>query len=116
MPVQSADRCGSDFRRLTGTIASGSARVRDEVAVLPSGETTTIQTLACGGVAADSAQAGNTVVVTLVDDIDVSPGDMLVAPRARPQLADQFAAHLVWTSRDRLLPGRSYLIKINCNT
>jgi bifunctional enzyme CysN/CysC len=116
MPVQSADRCGSDFRRLTGTIASGSARVRDELAVLPSGETTRIQTLACGGVAVDSAQAGNAVVVTLADDIDASPGDMLVAPRARPQLANQFAAHLVWTSRDRLLPGRSYLIKINCNT
>ena len=38
---------------------------------------------------------------------------MLVAVRDRPQVADQFAAHLVWMSNDKLLPGRSYLMKIN---
>jgi bifunctional enzyme CysN/CysC len=51
--------------------------------------------------------------VTLADEVDVARGDMLAASRERPQVADQFAAHLVWMSADRLLPERSYLMKIN---
>ncbi len=114
--VQSVNRSGSHVPRLTAKIASGSARAGDAVAVLPSGKTTTIQALACGAAAVPSAHAGSAVVATLADDIHVSPGDMLVAPRARAQVADQFAAHVVWMSQNRLLPGRSYLIEINCNT
>ena len=56
------------------------------------------------------------MTLTLDAEIDVARGDILVAARDRAQVADQFAAHLVWMSRDRLLPGRSYLMKINHNT
>ncbi len=52
-----------------------------------------------------SAGAGDAVTVTLADEIDVARGDMLAAPRDRPQVADQFAAHLVWMSGEQLLPG-----------
>jgi len=44
--------------------------------------------------------------------VDVSRGDVIVAPEARPEVADQFAAHMVWMSEERLYPGRSYLIEI----
>ena len=53
------------------------------------------------------------MTITLADEIDVARGDMLAAARDRPQVADQFAAHLVWMSNEPLLPGRSYLMKIN---
>ena len=45
------------------------------------------------------------VTVTLADEIDVARGDMFAALRDRPQVADQFVAHLVWMSNERLLPG-----------
>ena len=61
-------------------------------------------------------RAGDAVTVTLADEIDIARGDMLAALRDRPQVADQFAAHLVWMANERLFPGRSYLMKINNST
>ena len=113
MPVQWVNRPNSDFRGFAGTIVSGAARPGDEVAVLPSGQTTRIRTIVGAGGELDSAVAGDAVTMTLADEIDVPRGDMFSALRDRPQVADQFAAHLVWMSNDKLLPGRSYLIKIN---
>jgi bifunctional enzyme CysN/CysC len=115
MPVQSANCPSSGFAVLTGTIASGTAQLGDEVTLLPSGRTTSIKALCCDGADVHSARAGAAVVLTIADEADASPGDMLVAPRARPQIADQFAAHLVWMSQRKLLPGRSYLINLNAN-
>jgi bifunctional enzyme CysN/CysC len=116
LPVQWVNRPNSDFRGFAGTIAGGSLKLGDEVAVLPSGRTTTVKSIISGGHETDVAAAGDAVTVTLADEIDIARGDMLTAARARPQVADQFAAHIVWMSNDRLQPGRSYLIKINNNT
>jgi bifunctional enzyme CysN/CysC len=61
----------------------------------------------------ESAAPGDAVTVTLENEIDVARGDVLAPARERPQVADQFAAHLVWMSPEPLFPGRSYLMKIN---
>jgi bifunctional enzyme CysN/CysC len=116
IPVQRVDAAKSGVRGMAGAIASGSVSVGDAVAVVPSGNVSQVKTLACAGTEVQSARAGDAVLVTLGSEIEASAGDMLVAPRARPQVADQFAAHLVWLSHNKLLPGRSYLIKLNCNT
>jgi bifunctional enzyme CysN/CysC len=113
MPVQWVNRPNSDFPGLVGTIVSGGARPGDEIAVLPSGQTTKIKTLTGPGGDLDSAQAGDAVTITLADEIDAARGDMLAAARDRAQTADQFAAHLVWMSHEHLLPGRAYVMKIN---
>ncbi len=57
--------------------------------------------------------SGDSVTITLADEIDIPRGDMFAAVRDRPQIADQFAAHLVWMSNENLFPGRSYFVKIN---
>jgi len=64
----------------------------------------------------DEALAGVAVTLTLGDEIDVSRGDILAMPAARPEVTDQFAAHLLWMSEDELLPGRQYLLKIGART
>jgi bifunctional enzyme CysN/CysC len=115
MPVESID-ASPGFRGFAGTIASGSLRPGDEIAVLPSGKTATVKALLGPGGKRDSAQAGEVVTIALAEEIDVAPGDMFAALRGRPQVADQFAAHLVWLSRDPLLPERSYLMNINNHT
>jgi len=56
----------------------------------------------------DTAYAGDAVTLVLADNIDAGRGDLLVAPQNRPQVADQFTAHLIWMSDEKLLPGRSY--------
>jgi bifunctional enzyme CysN/CysC len=116
LPVQWVNRPNSDFRGFAGTLVSGTIKPGDEIAVLPSGQTTRIKAIFGAGGSLDSAQAGDAVTVTFAGEIDVARGDILVAARDRAQVADQFAAHLVWMSADKLLPGRSYLMKINNNT
>jgi bifunctional enzyme CysN/CysC len=116
MPVQWVNRPNSDFRGFAGTVLSGSARPGDEIVVLPSGQSSKIKSVVAAGAETGAAEAGDAVTITLADEIDIARGDMLAALRDRPQVADQFAAHLVWMSAERLLPGRSYLIKLNNNT
>jgi bifunctional enzyme CysN/CysC len=116
MPVQWVNRPNSDFRGFAGTIVSGSAKAGDDVAVLPSGQTSKIKAIVGAGGDLDAAQARDSVTVTLADEIDIARGDMLAALRDRPQVADQFVAHLVWMSSEKLFPGRTYFMKINNRT
>jgi bifunctional enzyme CysN/CysC len=109
-------RPDAGFRGFAGTVASGRLAAGDEVVVAASGRSTRIASLAIGAAPVAVATAGDAVMVTLADEIDVSRGDMLVAPAARPQLCDQFAAHLVWTGAEHLLPGRPYLLKTATRT
>jgi bifunctional enzyme CysN/CysC len=115
MPVQWVNRPNSEFRGFCGSVVGGRIAAGDNVVVLPSGQETQVAAVIGPG-GAGPALAGDSVTLTLTDEIDVARGNMLAAPRARPQVADQFAAHVVWMSADALLPGRSYLIKINHNT
>jgi len=116
MPVQWVNRPNSDFRGFSGTVASGNVKPGDDIVLLPSAQTTRIERIIGAGGDLDAAQARDSVTVTLADEIDISRGDMLAALRDRPQVADQFAAHLVWMSAENLFPGRSYLMKINHST
>ena len=56
-----------------------------------------------------SASATDAITITLADNVDVARGDILVGPTSRPEVSDQFAAHLIWMTEERLVPGRSYL-------
>jgi len=116
MPVQWVNRPISDFRGFAGIIASGSVKAGDDIVIVPSGHTTRIERIIGAGGDVETAQARDAVTVTLANEIDISRGDMLAAPRDRPQVADQFAAHVVWMSADHLFPGRSYLMKIGTTT
>jgi bifunctional enzyme CysN/CysC len=113
MAVQSVNRPNLNFRGFAGTVASGRLRVGNEVIALPSARTSKIKSIINAGENAEVAEAGDAVTVTLADEIDIARGDMLSSPHGRPQVADQFAAHLVWMSTEKLMPGRSYLMKIN---
>jgi bifunctional enzyme CysN/CysC len=59
-----------------------------------------------------TAVAGDAVTLTLADEVDIARGDILVTPQERPEVANQFEAHVLWMSEDTLLPGRSYLLRI----
>jgi bifunctional enzyme CysN/CysC len=54
--------------------------------------------------------------MTLADNIDIARGDLLVSPTSRPEVSDQFAAHVIWMSDQALMPGRSYLARIGTKT
>jgi len=112
LPVQWVNRPNLDFRGFSGTIVSGRVRPGDDIAVPSSGRTGRVKAIVTMDGDLDIAVAGQAVTLTLEDEIDISRGEVLAAPLARPDYADQFEAKLVWMHEDHLLPGRSYLLKI----
>ncbi|HXX90245.1 MAG TPA: sulfate adenylyltransferase subunit CysN [Acidimicrobiales bacterium] len=116
MPVQWVNRPDLDFRGVSGQIAGGSVRPGDPVKVLPAGRTSTVARLVTADGDLDEAVQGQSVTVTLADDVDVSRGDVLAAAAAAPSVADQFEAHVVWMSDHEMLPGRPYLLKLGTRT
>jgi bifunctional enzyme CysN/CysC len=116
LPVQWVNRPDLNFRGFSGTIASGSVKPGDTVAVAGSGQTSRVKSIVTYDGDLSEAIAGQAVTLTLEDEIDISRGDVLADPQARPEVADQFKAHLIWMSETELLPGRSYLIKTATRT
>ncbi|RUY49525.1 sulfate adenylyltransferase subunit CysN, partial [Mesorhizobium sp. M7A.F.Ca.CA.001.12.1.1] len=108
-PVQYVNRPNLDFRGFAGTVASGSVAPGDEVVVAKSGKSSRVKRIVSYGGDLAQAAAGQAVTLVLDDEVEISRGNMLVSPAARPQVADQFAANIVWFDEHALLPGRSYI-------
>ena len=116
MPVQWVNRPNLDFRGFAGMIASGTVRPGDPVRILPSGRTSTVARIVAMGGDKDVAVAGESITLTLADEVDCSRGDVIAAADAPPQAADQFKATLVWMDPAELLPGRAYWLKLGTQT
>jgi bifunctional enzyme CysN/CysC len=114
--VQWVNRPNLDFRGYAGTVASGRINKGDPVVVAASGQPSRVQDIVTYDGSLEFAEAGDAVTITLADEIDVARGDILVEPTARPEVSDQFAAHIIWMNDEQLVPGRSYLIRIGTKT
>jgi bifunctional enzyme CysN/CysC len=112
MPVQWVNRPNLDFRGFAGQIASGSIRPGDAVRIVPSGKTSTVKSIVTFDGEPDQAVAGQSVTLTLADEVDCSRGDMIAAAGDPPQASDQFCATFVWMDEEALKPGRGYWLKI----
>ncbi len=110
-PVQYVSRPNLDFRGFSGTVAAGSIGVGERVTVAKSGKQTRIRRIVTQDGDLDVASEGQAVTLLLEDEVELSRGNMLVTPEARPHVADQFSATLVWFDEKPLLPGRSYILR-----
>jgi len=111
LPVQWVNRPNLDFRGFTGQIASGVVRPGDTVRVLPSGKQSKVARIVTYDGDLDLAVAGQSITLTLEDEIDCSRGD-IIASGNPPEVADQFETTLIWMAEEPMLPGRSYWLKI----
>ncbi len=116
MPVQWVNRPNLDFRGFAGQIASGIVKPGDAVRVIPSGKTSTVKSVVTMDGDLPEAVAGQSVTVTLTDEIDCSRGDVIAGAEQPPQAADQFEATIVWMSDEALIPGRGYWLKLATQT
>jgi bifunctional enzyme CysN/CysC len=116
MPVQWVNRPNQDFRGFAGQIASGTMTSNEEVRILPSGRVTRIERILGPRGDLEQAVAGQSVTVTLADEVDCSRGDVIAAAGHPPEAADQFEATLVWMDEHDLIPGRGYWLKIGTQT
>jgi len=116
MPVQWVNRPNLDFRGFAGIVVGGGLSVGDAIRVLPSGRTSRVARILVGDVDRERATAGQSITVTLTDEVDVSRGDVLATAEAPPAIADQFEATIVWMHERPMLQGRAYLMKIGTKT
>ncbi|MBR2172268.1 sulfate adenylyltransferase subunit CysN [Sphingopyxis sp.] len=112
LPVQWVNRPNLDFRGFSGQLASGTVKPGDAVRILPSGKTTTIERIVTLDGDLEEAVAGQSVTLTLADEVDCSRGDVIAAADAPPEAADQFEATLVWMADEAMIAGRAYWLKL----
>jgi bifunctional enzyme CysN/CysC len=116
MPVQWVCRPSQDFRGFTGQVAAGQVQVGDEVASTTSGKRSRVKSIAIGERAVAVAGEGQSILLTLEDEIDVSRGDVLAAAESPPSSSDQFGCHILWMGDEPMLPGRNYWLKLGSRT
>jgi bifunctional enzyme CysN/CysC len=115
-PVQWVNRPNQDFRGFAGTIVAGRLRKGDAVRVQPSGRVSRVSRIATFDGDLNEAVAGQSITITIDDEIDISRGDLIVAADDPAEIADQFEATVVWMNESPLLRGRDYLMKIGTKT
>ena len=116
MPVQWVNRPNLDFRGFSGLLAGGTVKPGDPVRVVPSGKTTHVKSIVTFDGEREEAVAGQSVTLTLADEVDCSRGDVIAAADDPPETSDQFEATIVWMSDEALKPGRGYWLKLGTQT
>jgi bifunctional enzyme CysN/CysC len=112
LPVQWVNRPDQSFRGFAGQIAAGSVKPGDEVRVLPSGRQTRVARIVTRDGDLHEAIAGQSITLTLEEEVDCSRGDVIAAATQAPEAADQFEATIVWMDEHEMLPGRGYWLKL----
>ena len=115
-PVQWVNRPNLDFRGFTGTVSGGIIKAGERIRVQPSGRESTVARIVTADGDLEQAVAGQSVTLTLTDEIDISRGDIISTTEAPAGVADQFEATIVWMADEAMLPGRRYLLKIGTQT
>ena len=116
MPVQWVNRPNLDFRGFSGQVVGGTVRPGDAVRVLPAGTTSRVDRIVTMDGDLGEAIAGQSVTITLTDEVDVSRGDMICHTDNSAEVADQFESHVIWMHENGMLPGRPYLMRIGART
>ena len=111
MPVQWINRPDQNFRGFSGRVCTGAVHPGDRVRVLPSGVESQVAAIVTMDGARRRAESGDSITLTLTDEVDVSRGDVIAAASSPPAVSDQFEARLLWMTAAEMIPGRTYLLK-----
>jgi sulfate adenylyltransferase large subunit len=116
-PVQLVVRPDAEFRGFAGRVERGEVRPGMSVRALPSGRVTTVKSIVTYDGELQQASFPLSVTVELLDEIDLSRGEMLVAEdQSPPQVSTAFRAMVVWMHEQPLVAGRTYLAKHTTRT
>jgi sulfate adenylyltransferase subunit 1 len=104
-----------DFRGFAGKVASGSLHVGEEIVSLHNGQRSKIKSIEKFEQQLPAAHAGDSVVITLEDEIDISRGNILATPDKVPEGRKDFIAQICWMDQQKLTPGKTYLLQHGAN-
>jgi sulfate adenylyltransferase subunit 1 len=101
-----------DYRGYAGKISSGTFKIGDKIKVLTTGQESLIASIERYSDTLEKAEAGDSVVITLEHDVDISRGNTLVLAEdtLAPQLKD-FSAKICWLDHQALSAGKTYLLQ-----
>ncbi len=112
LPIQWVNRPDAEFRGFSGLISSGTITPGERVIALPSRRESTVARIVTYDGDLDRAVSGQSVTLTLTDEIDISRGEVLATPREPPGVGEQFEATIVWMAEEPMLRGRNYLMRV----
>jgi bifunctional enzyme CysN/CysC len=112
LPVQWVSRPDASFRGFAGMIASGTVTPGERIIALPSQRESTVERIVTYDGDLDCAVAGQSVTLTLEDEIDISRGEVIASAHEPPGVGEQFEATIVWMAVDPMLRGRNYLMRV----
>jgi len=104
-----------DYRGYAGRVAGGAFRPGDEITVLPSLRKSKIKSIDVLGKTLSETVAGDSVSISLEDEIDISRGDMLVSSSDLPVISQDINLMICWFNEHPMKVGGKYLMKINSN-
>ncbi|MBL4599704.1 MAG: sulfate adenylyltransferase subunit CysN [Rhizobiaceae bacterium] len=116
LPVQWVNRPNLNFRGFSGLISSGQIRPGDAIKVLPSAKTSTVKSIVTMDGDLPEAIAGQSITLTLENEIDISRGDLICSAHSPAESANQFETTILWMSDEAMLSGRSYILKCGTQT
>ncbi|KXI29965.1 sulfate adenylyltransferase subunit CysN [Paraglaciecola hydrolytica] len=110
-PVQYVNRPNLNFRGFAGTVVSGQISVGDKITALPSGKQSTVKSIVSYEGEQESVHTPLTTTLTLMDEIDISRGDMIVKSDNLPLHSNAYRTNLVWMAEEPLMPNKQYGFK-----
>ncbi|KGP64005.1 adenylyltransferase [Legionella norrlandica] len=115
-PVQWVNRPNSGFRGYAGTVVSGSIKPGEAVQIQPSGKTTRVNSIITYDGEQGMAFTGQSITLTLEDEVDVSRGDVITNRQSPCEVAAQFQSTILWMSNSPMIRGRQYILKCATQT
>ncbi len=104
-----------DYRGYAGRVAGGVFKSGDEVTILPSMLKSKINSIDVMGKKLTEISMGDSVTISLEDQIDISRGDMLVSADDLPTVSQNIYLMICWFNEKPLKTGGRYLVRINSN-
>ncbi len=111
-PVQWVNRPNLDFRGFSGTVASGVVSVGARVKVLASGQVSTVKAILGPDGDQSSAEAGESVTISLSDEIDASRGDVIALEADSLVPQRRIDADILWMVERPLVAGGRFVARI----
>ena len=116
LPVQYVIRPNQNFRGFSGRISSGRIRPGEDIMALPSRKISKVKEIVTKDGNIEEAIPGDSVTLTLEDEIDISRGDMIVRKNNVPNVGQDFEGYLCWMDEEHMELDKAYIIKHTTKT
>ncbi|MBE8715099.1 sulfate adenylyltransferase subunit 1 [Sphingobacterium hungaricum] len=100
-----------DYRGYAGRVIGDGLQIGEEVLVLPSGVKTTIKAIELNQDSLLQAENGQSVIIHLSDQVDISRGDLLVSANSPAKTSREIDAHICWFDQKPLDTNQAYLLQ-----